>query len=279
MVVACRCGQQFRAPPHLAGKRVKCPACGDPLDIVAQRAAAPAFDPLGDLAHLERSAATAAAPVSHWPAPAWPANPRKPFPVRRVVGISAITLLVLVFVVAPIAVLVGGGIYGFRRGWMRAARRKEALTQSADAPWKEFVSPEKEYTVQMPALVYTETSQSKMFGGETELRLASNRAGQMFFSVAVCDIPPSLQQPEILDVSVDTLLANNPDFNVLSRSKKFGVIELRYESMSEGVNYLHVLHFESNGPVFFLLETSAPVDKFSDEQAQRFIDSFRASKP
>jgi len=32
-VVTCVCGKSFRAAPHLAGKRVKCPSCGGSIDI------------------------------------------------------------------------------------------------------------------------------------------------------------------------------------------------------------------------------------------------------
>ena len=36
-IVACQCGQQFRAQPNLAGKRVKCPSCGGTIAVpVAQ---------------------------------------------------------------------------------------------------------------------------------------------------------------------------------------------------------------------------------------------------
>lgn len=33
--VACKCGQQFMAQPHLAGQQVACPSCGSPLTIPA----------------------------------------------------------------------------------------------------------------------------------------------------------------------------------------------------------------------------------------------------
>jgi len=33
ITVTCRCGQRFAAEPHLAGKQVPCPACGQPLLI------------------------------------------------------------------------------------------------------------------------------------------------------------------------------------------------------------------------------------------------------
>jgi hypothetical protein len=34
--VACECGKRFAAPPHLAGKRVKCPSCGLPISVPTQ---------------------------------------------------------------------------------------------------------------------------------------------------------------------------------------------------------------------------------------------------
>lgn len=39
--VACQCGQQFSAKDELAGKRVRCPACQNPLDIPAPSAVQP----------------------------------------------------------------------------------------------------------------------------------------------------------------------------------------------------------------------------------------------
>ena len=60
IVVACRCGQRFRAIDELAGKCVTCPACGQPLAIPPANApSAPVGDPLdlGDLSRLEQSAA------------------------------------------------------------------------------------------------------------------------------------------------------------------------------------------------------------------------------
>lgn len=40
--VTCNCGQQFRAQPHLYGKRVACPSCGSPLDVPTPRPTATA---------------------------------------------------------------------------------------------------------------------------------------------------------------------------------------------------------------------------------------------
>jgi DNA-directed RNA polymerase subunit RPC12/RpoP len=40
IVVTCDCGKKLRAKAELAGKRVKCPACGEPLNIPGSRSAA-----------------------------------------------------------------------------------------------------------------------------------------------------------------------------------------------------------------------------------------------
>jgi len=42
IVVACRCGRRFRAIDELAGKLVRCPACGEPLAIPSNNAPFPA---------------------------------------------------------------------------------------------------------------------------------------------------------------------------------------------------------------------------------------------
>ena len=63
--VACGCGKKFRAKAELAGKRVKCPACGQALAIPH---AGPAADtaPTGSLDLDQLMAAeTAAATLPH----------------------------------------------------------------------------------------------------------------------------------------------------------------------------------------------------------------------
>jgi len=47
LAVACRCGQRFAAPPHLAGKQVACPSCRSPIQVPHRQAtvtSAPAND-------------------------------------------------------------------------------------------------------------------------------------------------------------------------------------------------------------------------------------------
>src|SRR2546428_11367635 len=61
--VSCQCGQSFRAKDDLAGKRVKCPKCGQVLQIpgAAPSASAPGMLSIDDLMKMD-AAAPAAVP-------------------------------------------------------------------------------------------------------------------------------------------------------------------------------------------------------------------------
>lgn len=65
IAVKCSCGKALSAPDHLAGKRVKCPGCGNPLGIPG--ASAPAAKPAA-------AAPKPAAPAAKPPAPKAPAG-------------------------------------------------------------------------------------------------------------------------------------------------------------------------------------------------------------
>jgi hypothetical protein len=51
IVVTCRCGQKFTAPPKLARQRVSCPVCHQPIQVpqaATSAAAGPAAGPTSD---------------------------------------------------------------------------------------------------------------------------------------------------------------------------------------------------------------------------------------
>lgn len=74
--VTCQCGKSFAAPDNLAGKRVKCPACQQPLAIPeAATAGAAAAAPAAKSAAPPKQPATRAAA----PPPAAPATGSNPF--------------------------------------------------------------------------------------------------------------------------------------------------------------------------------------------------------
>lgn len=64
IVVSCSCGKRFKAPDHLAGKTVKCPGCGNALEVAAQstEAAAP---PAADNAAMPEAAAAGGDPFGN----------------------------------------------------------------------------------------------------------------------------------------------------------------------------------------------------------------------
>jgi hypothetical protein len=137
IVVSCSCGQSFRAKAELAGRRVKCPSCGSPLQI-PQSAPPPTQaepDPLGDPLGLggidDRSLgaplppSTASRPL-HSPARSYGARKRKQDwgPILRVSGIAA-------GIVAGIALL--GGVAVALWMFLGAARSPEAVFEKARA--------------------------------------------------------------------------------------------------------------------------------------------------
>ena len=66
ITVACRCGQRFAARDNLAGRRVKCPACGGPIAIPAPSSPLDLNDgglDLGSVASAEQAARPASNPL------------------------------------------------------------------------------------------------------------------------------------------------------------------------------------------------------------------------
>jgi hypothetical protein len=98
------CGGKFQAPEKLAGKRVKCPKCGQPLAVPDPQSAA--ARPAGDL-DLEQLLGAEAGPAVMPSAPLGPVRKKKrPSNTRLIVGLSvgagaAVLLLSLVFLLWP----------------------------------------------------------------------------------------------------------------------------------------------------------------------------------
>ena len=102
--VACRCGKKLRVKAKLAGKRVKCPACGQAFTVADIQPAVAQPDgelDLGQLAGVEESAATTlGAPLSQVK------KKEQPSHTRLIIGLSvggsaAVLVLLLVLVLWP----------------------------------------------------------------------------------------------------------------------------------------------------------------------------------
>ncbi len=148
-IVTCTCGKSFRAKPELAGKRVKCPACGSVLQIPAATPTpqtAPALtplpaepdDPLGLGGFNEQSLGTPLPQASGPQLSRAPARARKKKqdwgPILRIGGIAAGAL-------AGVALLIVVGVFAW--SFLFAHRSPEAVFQTAktateNQDWEKF---------------------------------------------------------------------------------------------------------------------------------------------
>ena len=53
IAVHCRCGKKFKVKDHLAGRKVRCPACRGPLRVPGEKVASPAKEPAAASARRE----------------------------------------------------------------------------------------------------------------------------------------------------------------------------------------------------------------------------------
>jgi hypothetical protein len=126
--VACVCGSQFRAAPHLYGKRVACPACGGPLAIPSP---ADELEPLG-------ADPLSAVPSASAPRAATPLRPiqatrsrSRALPIEPRYLIIAGVAVVLLAVVLPLGwMLVKAGMKLVARGDQPPASSRTAETRA-----------------------------------------------------------------------------------------------------------------------------------------------------
>ena len=117
VIVACQCGQRFKAIDELMGTRVNCPACGQPLDIPAseppQEAEVPPSSGLDQAADFEQSAPMPSAPLHAAPGmtgtPGYAVRPSsadegfsRGVIIAMWIGGGAVALLVLAMVVTSL---------------------------------------------------------------------------------------------------------------------------------------------------------------------------------
>ncbi|MBC7855982.1 MAG: hypothetical protein IAF94_21345 [Pirellulaceae bacterium] len=86
IVVACRCGQQFKAPNQLAGQQVPCPVCHQPILIPGGAAAIDPSDPFGRLPESPTAGSdlwTALPQQQSWPPPQPQWAPQQSWPPQQ----------------------------------------------------------------------------------------------------------------------------------------------------------------------------------------------------
>lgn len=148
--VACQCGKAFRVKDEVAGKRVKCPACGRVLDIPEDSEAAPPLeaypepDPLGS---LQNAASMGYDPLGQPSGGGWQQGAGYPqqLPPRRgshdglvkvlvIVGGACVGLMMLLMVVLTIISAVRAPVVQNDQVAMQAAPVAPAPGQPGAAP-------------------------------------------------------------------------------------------------------------------------------------------------
>ena len=203
--VACACGRRLEAPAQLAGKRVKCPACGQPIDV-------PALADSLDSAGLAMQALPAANPLGKPAAAASSPAGRKPLPLGLWIGLGVGGGVLVLVLVAGLSL------------WMSLQRMiaenraqvaaRAAANQAAGQPAAPLVGPQVyqtpagRLTVEFPGRPRRELVRSSDRGGlshwEAELTLGDflQGRGEQFLA---------MEQPlarKLADEKIEAALAN-----------------------------------------------------------------------
>jgi hypothetical protein len=178
--VACACGRRFQAPAELAGRRVKCPACGQPIDV----------PPLADSllsAGLAMQALPAANPLGRPLASAPRPGERQPMPKGLGIGLG-VGGCVLVLILAVVIGLWTAGQRLLAHNMALAEQRRAAQAAAGGQPAAPedgpqiYQTPAGRMTVEFPGRPRRELIRSSERGGlshwEAELTLGEFLQGR-----------------------------------------------------------------------------------------------------
>jgi dienelactone hydrolase/DNA-directed RNA polymerase subunit RPC12/RpoP len=268
--VACRCGRQFLAEPHLAGQRVGCPNCGQPISIPASASPAAsasagidlAADPLADAVAMQARAPAARRTGAPSLVRSSPARKKKPFNPRPfIVGglIAGAAVLVLGLGVA--------GFYGIR-GLVRSIGGS-----SGGSGWQEYTSTDGRFSVQFPSGMFSrKIDERRPQAGLTlhveGVRLMDGREA----GIAHAPLNVPMDEATFLNLTAQELSRQKPlrrqqDLQVQGHPAK----ELEYEIAGADV----VSRFFLADGRFYEVTWGARRGKLKPEDYQKFFDSFR----
>jgi hypothetical protein len=151
ILVACKCGKRFKTGDQYAGKRTRCPGCGEALTIpaaaakpgapvVRPRAQAEAGDDLLSLAepevfqpaaHADMPAAASAASKKKSNVAATPPS-SKSKPKGGPIAVPRITMSPGIIVLIVLAIIIPSGIYWAKEGPMKAQAQWKEISDKAD---------------------------------------------------------------------------------------------------------------------------------------------------
>lgn len=296
--VSCQCGKSFKAKPELAGKRVKCPACGSVLQIPNATPKPVDDDPLG-LGSLGDEIVTAT-PVGNAPtAGGYLQNTgyASAAPVRRaptnsgmnpgvklaliIGGIGVGGVLVIIVLVALLLPAVQAA--------RQAARRQAGLTgdgASSGGDWTEYKSAAGGYSVLMPRMPQTRSQNTPTAAGMITANIALvDMKDQGAYFVTHSNVPMAnftQRDPNILlEGGINGALQNiggkirtKRDITLFGYPGK----DIQFDGNTRGRQITGRTQFVLADDVLYQVMWLGFPNKKPEGDLQRFFDSFKISK-
>jgi hypothetical protein len=265
-VVACQCGQRFQAAPALRGRTVSCPSCRRPLSVPTAAAGDTALsDPLGMLSDLRSYEATAMPVPANQQPPSLLSAPVLRRAERRRRPLNLRPYLIGGGILAGAVLLSTLAVVGFR--FVKVAT-------SSEIEWKEHVSSAGRFAVLFPHTSWTREVPRSMVYPElktegVQVLRGAGKSAQV--TVNYRDLP----RPA--DAELDRIASGYVGTNQLIREEVVMVGQLRTVEVVYRWPDRRVFHHRlfCIGRRLYDLEWVAVIGGYSEEEVQKFFDSFR----
>lgn len=308
--VTCACGGKFQAPPALAGKRVKCPKCGQPIAVpppAAPQSSAPSDDdPLG-LGPMGLDLGTPLSPGQSAPGYAAPgspprpygtpaANPRpvpmsyQPYPAANQYAANQYGAprpprnsgrwLIISGVVGGLVVIMGlvgiCCVFPFLRGFQAAQQRAAG---AASGEWVSYVSEDGRFTVLVPKGYLVSDGPTRVddvtLAGNSVRAVSPQGAIFQVVSLHVPELETDAQHQDFLDKALD-MLGQKVQFQQRRQITLSGhpgrEIAFRTQVSGEEV-LLTSRRYSAKGRAYFVNVYTFPGES-PTEDMNKFFDSF-----
>ncbi|HPM79576.1 MAG TPA: hypothetical protein PLF81_02710 [Candidatus Anammoximicrobium sp.] len=287
----CSCGKAFLAIPELAGKVVKCPACGGALRVPQAAPTVPADDDplgLGLQPHTDFRAPvrTPARSVLSTPATYATARPKKSggggMPPGLKIGliVGGVVLASVVGLALLLALLLPA-VQAAREAARRAAARS-AGAQPGGGKWQTYTSPTGGYSISLPGTPQLRSQPMVSPIGVVTVSIAMvdlNRDGAYIASHV--NTPPGGSWQATLDASMQEGLRNVNGQVVSSRNLTVAgspAVESDFEGTKDGQAFCGRMQLVRAGATQYQLMFIGPKGTKPESDLQQFFSSFQLTR-
>ena len=288
----CSCGKAFSARPDLAGKVVKCPACGGAFRVPQPAPSGPADDEpldLGKLSLDQFGPLPAATPSRSLPSTSLTytrARPRKSgsggFPIALKIGLIVGGVAVAgVLGLALMLALLLPALQAARDAARRAVAQNDGA-QPGGRMWQNYNSPTGGYSISMPGSPKVRSQPAASPIGFVTMHLVMvdlAREGACFASHF--DLPPGGSWQATLDESMQEGLRTisgqvlaSRDLTVAGNSAR----ESDFEGTTDGQDFRGRMQVFRVGPTQYQLMWIGPKDTKSEDDQRQFFSSFQLTR-